>query len=255
MIGEINLSYKKILRELIECENILSVALGGSRSRGEERDNSDYDLFCVINNEDFKVFRSNFRVFLESIPSIVYAAEVFYLEHWGYLFKAVDLNGICFDISIIPENRINEMSIRSTNIVLKDTNGLYQFYVDNADDRLYFVSNLENQRFYDYCALFGFEKNRFNKAAETSDYWYAVRCLERMKNYLIRCDRIQNKNYSKTQSCPERGYDDINDFMKKIYVINGNMESLICTSKEICNLFDIIVHDEKMRNRSKIICR
>lgn len=248
------MSYNEVVNGLIECEEIIAIALGGSRSRGEAKINSDYDLFCVIQDDCFESFRNSFREFLENIPCILYAAEAFYLEHWGYLFKAIDLNSICYDISIISERRIDEMSIRSTNVIIKDTNELYQYYIKHADDDRFLISKLERQHLYDYCTLFGFERNRFWKASEEADYWYAVRCLERMKNYLIRCDRIQREIFPKSRSCPEKGYSDIDDCLKKIYIIDGNIETLVQTSEELCNLFCIIIRDKEIYMRSQFLC-
>ena len=246
------MSYNEVVNSLIECKEILAIALGGSRSRGEENPNSDYDLFCVISDNFFRTFRNSFRIFLENIPCILYAAEAFYLEYWGYLFKAIDINNICYDISIIPKSRMEEMSIRSTNVIIKDTDGIYQYYINHANDDEFLISKLECQHVYDYCTLFGFERKRFSDAVRKSDYWYIVRCLERMKNYLIRCDRIQREIFPKSRSCPEKEYSDINDCLKKIYIIDGNLETLIQTAENLCNLFDIVIRDKEMRMRSRL---
>jgi predicted nucleotidyltransferase len=245
----------EVIEKLSKCEEIMAIALGGSRSRGQHKLDSDYDLFCVIFDDKFESFRRSFRVLLEDIPSIRYAAEAFYLENWGYLFKAISIDNIGYDISIVSKNRISELGIRSTNIVLKDTDGLYQAYVNLADDSQFSVSKLEEQHFYDYGTLFGFEKNRFSEAVKNKDYWYAVRCIERMKNYLIRCDRIQRKIYSKSRSCPEKGYIDINNCLKKIYIIDSTLDSLVRTSEELCKLFGAIIRDEELCMRSLLLCQ
>lgn len=245
----------EVIKNLIECKQILAVALGGSRSRGSFNNNSDYDLFCVILDSAFENFRNSFRVFLENISNIVYAAEAFYLENWGYLFKAIDINSVKYDISIIPQKRIDEISIRSTNVIIKDTNNIYQTYINCAIDDSFSVKNLESKRYYDYGTLFGFEKSRFNDAINSNDYWYAIRCLERMKNYLIRCDRIQKELFSKSCSCPEKGYIDINDCLKKIYIIDGTLNSLIKSSEKLCNLFCAIIKDKEIQMRSQLLCQ
>ena len=188
------------------------------------------------------------------MPSVLFAAEAFYLENWGYLFKAVDLDNINYDISIISKSRISEISIRSTNVIIKDTEGVYQSYVSIADDSRFLVSKLESEHFYDYGTLFGFEKKRFNEAIRKKDYWYAVRCLERMKNYLIRCDRIQNKVFAKTCSCPEKEYIDINDCIKKIYIIDGTIDTLIQTSEELGKLLCLMIRDKEIHTRSQLLC-
>lgn len=248
------MSYSEVVDKLRHCEDIIAIALGGSRSKGLYKSDSDYDLFCVIRDEKFEYFRKEFRIFLEEVPSVLFAAEAFYLENWGYLFKAVDLDNINYDISIISKSRISEISIRSTNVIIKDTEGVYQSYVSIADDSRFLVSKLESEHFYDYGTLFGFEKKRFNEAIRKKDYWYAVRCLERMKNYLIRCDRIQNKVFAKTCSCPEKEYIDINDCIKKIYIIDGTIDTLIQTSEELGKLLCLMIRDKEIHTRSQLLC-
>lgn len=247
------MGYDEVKNGLLECADIIAIALGGSRSRGNYREDSDYDLFCIISNKNFEYFRMRFCNYLESIPCICCATQVAYLENWGYLYKAFDFDKVCYDISIISEKRKNEMSIRSTNIVLKDTNGIYQECIEKANDNDCLVSKLENVRFYDYGTLFGFERNRFIKATQKKDYWYAVRCLERMKNYLIRCDRIQNKNYPQSRSCPEKGYIDIFDCLKKIYIIDGSLESLNVTAEKLCELFLNTIKDKNIHKRCQLL--
>lgn len=247
------MGYNEVINKLEDCDKIIAIALGGSRSRGEHRIDSDYDLFCVICDNNFEDFKNSFRIFLEKIPSILYAAEVFYLENWGYLFKAIDYDNVNYDISIIPKSRINEMSIRSTNIIIKDTDGIYQESINRADDGRFLISKLEKQHFTDYGTIFGFERIRFFEAVQKADYWYAVRCLERMKNYLIRCDRIQTGVFPCSRSCPEKGYIDVNDCLKRIYIIDGDLDTLVQTSIKLCELFATIIQDEDIQMRSQLL--
>lgn len=248
------MEYTKVIEKLAECPDILAVALGGSRSRGTHRKNSDFDLFCVIVDTCFVSFRNSFRNFLEDIPDVLIAAEASYLENWGYLFKAIDSSNIGYDISIIPKSRISEMGIRSTNIVIKDTDNFYQNCVDHAVDECFNVRNIETRHLLDYSALFGFETARLEEAIKDNDYWYAVRCLERMKNYLIRCDRIQHEVFSKACSCPEKKYADIDDCIKKAYYIDGTLESLGQTGKKLVVLFTEMIQDVKIQRRSQLLC-
>lgn len=242
----------EVIIHLNSNRSIIAMALGGSRSRGLARADSDYDLFCIISKSDFCEFRNSFREMLESIPSILYAAEYSYLEHWGYLFKAVDVNGTDYDISLIPADRIEEISVRSTNIVLKDTDNLLRSCIEQADDSSYEISVLECQHRLDYSTLFGMEKKRFNMAKDKGDYWYCVRCLERMKCYLIRCDRIQRSSYPKTRNCPEKGYEDINDVLKRNYILDGTLQTAELTAIKICELFISNISDEELLRRSQL---
>lgn len=248
------MEYTNVIKKLAECPDILAVALGGSRSRGTHRKDSDFDLFCVIVDANFVSFRNSFRYFLEDIQGVLIAAEASYLENWGYLFKAIDNHNICYDISIIPRSRISEMGVRSTNVVIKDTDGFYQDCIDQADDECFKVSNIETRHLLDYSALFGFEAARLDEAIKNNDYWYAVRCLERMKNHLIRCDRIQREMFSKTCSCPEKEYTDIDDCIKKAYSIDGTLESLGQTGEKLVVLFTEMIQDVKIQRRSQLLC-
>lgn len=246
------MDYGEILEELISCKEIIAIALGGSRSRGENTPNSDYDLFCVVCDKKFELFRREFASFLEKISCVKYAAEVFYLENWGYLFKAIDSDGIIYDISIISKARIQEMGIRSTNKIIKDTDNVYQHFVEQANDNDFLVSKLEKERLKDYGTLYGFERKRFSQAISKEDYWYAVRCLERMKNYLIRCVRIEKEDFSKSQSCPEKGYSDVNDCLKEIYIIDGKINTLVFTAEKLDKLFQKIIMNVDIRKRSQL---
>lgn len=248
------MGYSEVIDWLTACTDIMSVALGGSQSRGQQNATSDYDLFCVVKATAFTSFRSNFCVFLEEIPCIRYAAEAFYLEDWGYLFKAIDDENINYDISIIPDSRMDEISIRSTNLLLKDSGGLYQSFIDDADDCRYLNSTLESRHFMDYATLFGFEQKRFWEAIQAQDYWYAVRCLERLKHYLIRCDRIQNSTFPQSRNCPEKGYRDINDRLKRIYLLDGSFSTLKKVSVELHKLFIAVIRDKDACMRSQLIC-
>lgn len=248
------MGFNEVVNHLSLSSDIISIALGGSRSRGQHKKNSDYDLFCVICDSSFDSFKHSFRSFLEKIPCILYAAELFYLENWGYVFKAIDVDDVMYDISIIPKSRIKEMSVRSTNIVIKDTNNFFQENIECANDEQFLVSEIECHHFYDYGVLFGFERDRFFDAVEKEDFWYAVRCLERMKNYLIRCDRIQRNDFSKNRSCPEKEYNDLNDCLKRIYIISCSFEVLEQTTKDLCKLFSNLIQDKEVCTRSRIKC-
>lgn len=247
------MAQNSLVSELILNDTILSIALGGSRSRGCHTPNSDYDLFCVIRDDAYDKLINSFSRYLESFPFIRYAAKVFYLENWGYLFKAIDLDNILYDISILPLHRITEMSIRSTNLILKDTNNLYKRQIESADDSKYEIKKLESERYLDYITLIGFERQRFFFAINKNDYWYAQRCLERIKNYLIRCDRINRKEFPKSQSCPEKGYFDLNNKIKKAFIIDGTQNSLIETEKRLSDLCKQIVKDESLIIRTYLV--
>lgn len=245
--------YEIILEKLKNYKKITSIALGGSRSRNDWSEKSDIDLFCIITCNDFNKFKNNFKSFLESIEELLLVVDSFYLENWGYLFKAIDLDGMLYDITIIPITRFDEMSIRTTNIILKDTNDFLSSKIKQANDSIYEVSYLEDKHYNDYIIMFNFEYYRFIDAKKNGDYWYMIRCLERLKNYYVRCNRIQNKVYSKSRSCPERLYHDNTNQLENIYKIDGTFLTAVNTGEKLMITFETMIENKELFNKSKLI--
>lgn len=245
------ISNNVVIDSLLKDDNILSIALGGSRSRNMQTKASDYDLFCIIKESSFCYYRNTFTSILERIPKVKWATFVQYLEYWGYLFKAIDDNEKVYDISILPLSRIQEMSIRSTNIIIKDSYDIYKRQVLQAQDDRYEISNLENSRYSDYIRLFFWEYHRLIGALSNHEYWYSVRCLERLKNYYIRCDRIQKKSFSKKLYCPEKDYQ--NPLLSEIFIIDGTESSLYKTSKRIMDAFLGMIRESRVTDNSEFL--
>ena len=236
---------------LKQNKNILAIALGGSRTKQYYTSRSDYDLFCVINSDEFEMFREEFNTYLESCIYIQYSAEFAYVENWGYIFKTIysDNNLIVnIDISIIPLNRIGEMSLRSTNICLFDRINCIEQEIKRNIHKSFDVNKLEPKKLENYVKLFGFEVVRFKKCIKKKDYWFAVRCLERMKTYYIRCIRILNNLYSKHQECPEKNF--LNDFPLDVlcdyYKLDGTYETLELTCDELIRRFQANIPEKEI---------
>lgn len=240
-----------VINALLKDDNILSIALGGSRSRNIQTKTSDYDLFCIIKESSFNKYRDSFTDFLENIPGIKWATFVKYLEYWGYLYKAIDGKGIEYDISILPPSRIHEMSIRSTNVIIKDTYDIYENQIQQAQDYKYEISHIERSHYLDYIKLFFWEYRRLNNALSDHDYWYSVRCLERLKTYYIRCDRIQNNHFSKKLNCPEKGYHNLS--LKDIFIIDGDESTIYTSAKLILEAFKSMINDSTVIQNSEFL--
>lgn len=103
---------EQLSRILSKNSTIDSLALGGSYSRGTASKRSDIDLFALIFSEGFPKFRVDFPDILMNDCNMIVASEYFYLEGWGYLFKCIDNDRIVYDISIVPNNRIDELGIK-----------------------------------------------------------------------------------------------------------------------------------------------
>lgn len=225
--------YEQVLSKLKDDDRILACALGGSRSTQQQTTSSDYDIFCIVKDSEFEAFKRQFVSTLESIENIIFAVKSDYQENMGYIFKALSLGGDSFDIRIIPLARIDEMAIRSTNIVLFDTENIYQNHVDIANDSLYDPSTIQEKRMNDYLKLCIFEYLQLQKAIINNDYSFAVCSLERIKTYYIRYIRAFLGVAPKPYHFPEKRYDfDIDPLYKNKYIIDGKMDTLI----NVCNV-------------------
>lgn len=239
--------FNRLLKLLISNVDILSIALGGSWSRNTNRPDSDYDLFCVIKDDHFLSFKETFSYFVESnISDILVFVEMYYLENWGYLFKGIDTEGIFYDLSIIPSNRINEISIRSTNILYKDTGNLYKNEIAKADDsrfnpdhRLVLSEGPINKAFY-------INACRFVKSYYRNDYWLMIRYLEKMRiNFLMRA-RTVRRAHTVSINIPETNIEiDCADLtLRQNYVIDGTTEALANTGKYLMTEYQKTLGDD-----------
>lgn len=249
-------------REFFNCAAIDSLALGGSRARGEYNENSDYDLFCIVYQDLFDDFRNSFIDFLMNDCNMVIAAEEFYLENWGYLFKAFDDNTHIFDISIIPDNRINELGIKKSNIVLFDKSGLFLQHVDCCFDYSLFSKqqntnlrkNTINKVIIDLVYI-----NRIIKRIEY-DYWEGVKYLERIRRNVMILMRMNKNLLNRKFFSPEKNFSaEINDYdLRKLYNIKKIDNHLyntwkefflsLCTNNEkeyVNNKFSTLLFEEK----------
>lgn len=248
--GKIMLN-NNIIRFLYNDNRIVSIALGGSRSRGKATPRSDYDYFCIIKDGEFSLFFKEFSNTLAEIEGVKYSVYCFYYDNFGYIFKAIDEDGIYYDIIILPAHRIKEMSIRSTNIIIKDTDDFLKNEILLAHDEDFEIPTLETERFSDYIKLFFLEYHTFLKSMKNNDYWHGVRCLEQMKSYYIRCQRIQSGNYPVKRSCPEKQYTE--DSLQKIFIIDGSKESLMSTASSLLDKFMNTIHEKTYIEKCRLL--
>lgn len=200
---------KSIVLYLKNSTNIVSLLLGGSRAKGNAKKKSDYDLFAIIKTDDFRSYREQFVQFLEQCPNICYAANMVYVENWGYLFKAVGVycnEKIFLDIAIIPFERISEMALRQFNIIIFDKSNSVQSYIMANKEMKFDSGDLEPKRKLDYVKLFGFEYMRYCNSVENRDYSLAMKAFEKMKVYYMRYKRIKFQKYANVQHCPEKRF-------------------------------------------------
>lgn len=237
-----------IIDFLYDDHRILALLLGGSRSKGIEHPDSDYDFFVLVKSDFFDEIRSVFSRKLEEQKLIQYAAEYSYVENWGYVFKAIGNDGVnltFFDFSILPVNRIKEMGIRKSNVILFDKTGFLDKFI-SQNNNSYDTNVLEPKRKRDYVILFGFEYLRFFKSIRENDYWLAYKSLDRMKIYIMRYNRIKRSVFSNTQQCPEKKYslDFADSSLRNRYTIDGTIVGIERVCESLVNLFGNLI-DEK----------
>lgn len=228
--------FSNLISNLKDEKSIKAIALGGSRSKNNYKIDSDYDIFCLVDDKDFSAFKDNFTEKLLSYSNIYLAAYVLYLENWGYLFKAMSKKHVCFDISILPCKRIDEMGVRSSNIVLYDPYGLYAEKIKKSNDNSFLTKHIEDNNQNNYSALFYFEWLRFEKSYKDNNYWLALKSVERMKKYYIHMSRIKNHDYSNNSHCPENNFYE-KDYLIEIYKVDGTYLTLMNTAEHLKNIF------------------
>ena len=233
--------YDSVIEFLKSDKRIIAIVLGGSRSRLNYSNDSDYDLFCIIENEAFEVLKQNFSDMIVDFFGNVLVAEFGYLENWGYLFKLY-IDECYFDISIIPRNRITEMSIRATNKIIIDIYNIVPERQRLSNDNRYEVENLERNNYQNICNLLMLEQKRYQRSIEKNDYWMAVKCIERLRFYLMRMLRIKYFRFSNVQHCPEKLFQqDIPEFsLHEKYIIDGSWSTLKKTANSLFDIFNII---------------
>lgn len=239
---------------LSKYNQINSIMLGGSRSKKNATKKSDYDFFLLINDDKFSLFKNDFCNILEQCSLIDIATFYSYVENWGYIYKAIGSyyeHTILIDISILPIMRVDEMSLRSTNIVLLDREGIARSAIENNKNNNYDTSYLERLRRLDYAKMFGFEYLRFNKSIKNSDYWLAVKALERMKIYYLHYKRIKENKFANNPHCPEKNFnlEFQNDLLQNVFWVSGDFYSLISSAEQVFHLFYDLIDEKDILDR------
>ena len=123
------------------------------------------------------------------------------------LFKAFDQELVQYDISIIPDNRIYELGIKKTNIILFDKSGLYSEIIKKSDDDYWMQEvyakesrmNIVNKIVID---LLNLKKN----IVIENDYWNSVKYVERIRRNIMIVTRINQKCIGSKYFSPERKF-------------------------------------------------
>lgn len=234
-------TFNALMNNLQNEKQILAIALGGSRGRNTALPDSDYDIFCVTTDKDFMSLKKRFTKIIMKTQDMKNASYMWYLEYWGYIYKAYSSDAE-FDIAIIPERRIEEMSVRKNHKILYDPYGIYQEAAYKAVDDRVTTEILERERLDDYKGLFYIELKRFHKAIADNDYWLALTAVERMKIYFIHVYRITKCQFPKTQYYPEKKFDEICEKnFREFFCVDGCFETLNKTALNFQLLFESLL--------------
>lgn len=206
----------KIIYFLESDDRFIALALGGSRARGTETILSDYDLFVIVRDNVFEDTRYEIDKVLVGKCGLVISVEMFYLENWGYLHKAIDESGFEYDISLISRKRISELGIKASNKILFDKDGLYSKSIECSSDNSQDDSKLEEReksRIIDRCKI-----NFFYcyKAYREKEYWEQIKYFDRIRRDIMLLIRDKHMVLRKHNFSPEKHFSsDINDLSLK----------------------------------------
>jgi len=232
---------------------VVALALGGSYARNTATEQSDFDLFILISSSHFDFFREHFSNELEDKFDFLIAEEFFYIESWGYIFKALDKDGKQYDISILPENRIDEMGIKSSNIVLIDKTGAYTSEVANANDDISEQLGLMISDKRIYAKRFIIDTFQFLTAWKAADYWVIVKFLEKLRKYLMVLLRIKSGSVGKHSFAPEKKFSqDVGTELEENYSV-GSLPHVAETFNYMVTTYLMLVEDSEKRNLGAVI--
>lgn len=240
-----------LIQFLKNSKAVIGIALGGSRSRNNAKPDSDYDVFIVVDSNQFEIFSDIVSEEIEKcIPEIIFMGKDKYLEDWGYMYCGIDDEGIFYDLAIIPLSRVNEMCMRTHNTILFDRKGLIEQEIKNARDINYQSAEYLERRKPEVIRMIYINYVRYIKNFKKKDYWMAFRFLNLLRENVMKCERIINKVPSKLFFLSEENFEieTKNNHLRNDFVIDGTFETLNSTARTIIyyykNYFpnDIAIH-------------
>jgi len=229
----------QIVRSLSTVPTVLSIALGGSRSRGHAEPDSDFDLFVVIDDIGAEDFMNGLAGFFSSISSdILFFGKDKYLEEWGYLFCGLDKAGFFYDVAVIQRSRIGEMFIRSTNVVLFDTDDVFKNAQRSALDIDYKSPDYLSSKVFEVTRMVYLNYFRFLKNFTGADYWMAFRFLNILRENIFKLHRIKANTPSKLFFLPDEKFEkETGRDFREAFIVDGSFDSLARSAQVLIGLF------------------
>jgi predicted nucleotidyltransferase len=244
---------EKLIDFLHNNNSVTALALGGSRARNTYTSSSDYDLFALIRDDNFCAFIKDIDEIFTNNSILLISTEWRYQEGWGYLHKGIDNNNIKYDISYLPESRISEMGIKSSNIIYFDKTGKYTDEVKNNNDDinlqfLYMQRNKTNNE-----DKFIINAESFLFAYKNEDYWSSIKYIERLRELLMLLIRTKQKKVSKNYFSPEKNFEKEIDHDLKVFYKIGTEADLKNTFNMLIISFCKLIDSSKLSLLAKIV--
>lgn len=237
-----------VINTLIKIECLVSLAVGGSRSRNNFDEKSDWDIFCLIKDDEFDIFKLNLPTILRKVEKFIIFDYSSFQLGWGFLFYGITEKGIQYDIAILPTSMASYMGIRNTNIVLKDDSGIYADFMskETAKDKNIWTSVVKNTEMKK--SQFLFNVARYINSINKNNLLLAHRYIGAMKVDICTLYRLINNLKTAVIEIPEKDLcqgDFIYDSLIKVMVFDANSESLNTIFLNMVQIYINLTGDKK----------
>lgn len=249
-------TFNALIEYLKETKEVISILLGGSRSKNTFKPDSDFDVFIIVDPTQFDVFAEIISLKLENdIPDLVFFGKDKYLEDWGYMYCGIDYDGNFYDLAFIPLTRLKEMSLRTNNLVLFDRSGTIVSHIKNTTDVDYKCVLYLGKKLPEVIRSFYINYVRYIKNYKKDDYWMAFRFLYLLRDNLMKCERIINNRPSKLFFLSEENYEIelISSTIRNNFIIDGTFETLNSTMRAMIIQYKKYFPSDEIINRIETI--
>jgi predicted nucleotidyltransferase len=233
-------TYDILIDYLEKAPSVISMILGGSRSRNNAKPDSDYDLFIVVNSNQFEEISNTISYELEkNISEFIFIGKDKYLEDWGYMYCGIDNKGVFYDLALIPLSRINEMCLRTHNIILFDKSGLIAPKIESSKDINYQSEEYLENKLPEVIRMVYINYVRYIRNYKKKDYWMSFRFLNLLRENIMKCERIRKNTPSKLFFLSDENFEmeTQNHTLKNDFIIDGTFEMLNNSARKIISSY------------------
>lgn len=194
-----------LIERLIEHHDVCAVAIGGSRSRGTNTPDADYDLFVVVQDRVFNHWQEELGTFLERWScGLVHHGFDEYKEGFGYIHLVLTDNEV-YDLCLIGRSRIAEITPLHSNLLLLDRFGEYQRSAGTVANSVHDAESLFRREMPHIETRFINNLIRYIRARNSNDYPLMLRYVEHLKRELLPVYRFHSMQFGRVPSIPEKG--------------------------------------------------